>query len=161
MNCGYGEKLILYFYGEAAESLKADVEGHLAGCAVCRGELAALKAAESRLASSAAAPSASALEAVMCAARAAVSARRGFSFNWGEALLSGALASILAVGFVFTGRGAPADLAWNSRVDSGLDSVEYSMYQAQSEMASVSSDWEYKYSALEDEGLRAGIQDEG
>ena len=53
-----------------------------------------------------------------------------------------------------------ADLVWNSRVDSGLDSVEYSMYQAQSDMASVSSDWEYKYSALEDEGLWAGMQDE-
>ena len=161
MNCGYGEKLILYFYGEAVESLKADVEGHLSGCAVCRGELAALKAAESRLNLSAAGPSAAVLEAVMSAARAAVSGRRGFSFNWGEALLSGALASLMAVGFVFSGRGAPADLAWNSGVDSGLDSVEYSMYQAQSDMASVSSDWEYKYSALEDEGLRAGIQDEG
>lgn len=161
MNCGYGEKLILYFYGEAAGSLKAEVEGHLAGCAACRGELAALKAAENRLAASPALPSAAAVEAVMAAARAAVTVRRGFSFNWGEALLSGALASILAVGFVFSGRGAPADLAWNSRVDSGLDSVEYSVYQAQSDMASVSSDWEYKYSALEDEGLRAGIQDEG
>ena len=161
MNCGYGEKLILYFYGEAVESLQADVEGHLAGCAVCRGELAALKAAESRLDLGAAGPSASALEAVMSAAREAVSGRRGFSFNWGEALLSGALASLMAVGFIFSGRGAPADLAWNSGVDSGLDSVEYSMYQAQSDMASVSSDWEYKYSALEDEGLRAGIQDEG
>lgn len=161
MNCGYGEKLLLYFYGEAAESLKADVVVHLAGCAVCRGELAALKAAENHLAASAAEPPAYAVEAVMSAARAAVAGKHGFSFNWGEALLSGALASILAVGFVFSGRGAPADLAWNSRVDSGLDSVEYSMYQAQSDMASVSGDWDYKYSALEDEGLRAGIQDEG
>ena len=25
MNCGYGEKLILYFYGEADARLKADV----------------------------------------------------------------------------------------------------------------------------------------
>lgn len=161
MNCGYGEKLILYFYGEAAGSLKADVEGHLAGCAVCRGELAALKAAENRLSAQAAEPPAFAIEAVMRAARAAASGRRGFSFNWGEALLSGALASLMAVGFVFSGRGAPADLAWNGGVDSGLDSVEYSMSQAQSEMASVSSDWDYKYSALEDEGLRAGMQDEG
>ena len=74
--------------------------------------------------------------------------------------MSGALSSLMAVGFIFSGRGAPADLAWNSRVDSGLDSVEYLMYQAQSDMASVSGDWEYKYSALEDEGLRAGMQDE-
>ncbi len=160
MNCGYGEKLILYFYGEAVESLKADVEKHLSSCAPCRGGLAALKVAERRLSSSSAVPSASAIEAVLLAARAAVSGRRGFSFNWGEALLSGALASLMAVGFVFSGRGAPADLAWNGGVDSGLDSVEYAMYQTQTDMVSVSSDWDYKYSALEDEGLRAAMKDE-
>ncbi len=160
MNCGYGEKLILYFYGEAGEGLKAGVEKHLPVCAVCRGELAALKAAESRLSERAMEPSASVTAAVMAAARAAVSGRRGFSFSWGEALLSGALASLMAAGFFFSGR-APVDLAWNSRVDSGLDSVEYSVYQAQSDMASVSSDWEYKYSELEDESARAGMNAEG
>lgn len=153
MNCGYGEKLILYFYGEAGEGLKAGVEKHLAGCAVCRGELAALKAAEVRLSAGAPGPSSAALETVMLAARAAVS-RRGIFSYWGEALLSGALASLLAVGFIFSGRGAPADLAWNGGVDSGLDSVEYSIYQVQSDMASVSSDLEYNCSELEDEGLR-------
>ena len=160
MNCGYGEKLILYFYGEAAGELKTGVEKHLAVCAVCRGELAALKAAESRLSGSAAEPSASVVAAVMAAASEAVSGRRGFAFNWGELLLSGSLASLLAAGFVFSGRGAPADLAWNSGVDSGLDSVEYSVYQAQSDLSSVSSDWEYKYSELEDEGARAGLSAE-
>ncbi len=158
MNCGYGEKLILYFYGEAEGGLKAGVETHLAVCASCRAELAALRAAEGRLAENHPEPPASAIEAVMLAAREAVSGRRGFSLNWGEALLSGALASLLVVGFIFSGRGAPADLAWNSGVDSGLDSVEYSMYQAQSEQASVSGDWEYKYSELEDESFRAEEQ---
>ena len=42
MNCGYGEKLILYFYGEAGEAARAEVEGHLAACAACRAELSAL-----------------------------------------------------------------------------------------------------------------------
>lgn len=158
MNCGYGEKLILYFYGEAAGELKAGVEKHLASCAVCRGALAALRAAEGRLAERVSGPPASVTAAVMAAAREAASGRRGFSLNWGEALLSGALASLMGVGFVFSGRGAPADLAWNSGLDSGLDSVEYSMYQEQSEMASVSGDWEYKYSELEDETLMAGEQ---
>lgn len=158
MNCGYGEKLILYFYGEAVENLKADVEKHLVSCAACRGELAALKTAENRLAASPAEPSSSTIAAVMAAAREAVSGRRAFSLNWGEALLSGALASLLVAGFIFSGRGAPADLAWNSKVDSGLDSVEYSMYQEQSDMVSVSGDWEYKYSELEDESLLAEEQ---
>ena len=154
MNCGYGEKLILYFYGEAAESLKAGVEKHLAGCAECRGELAALMAAEERLSALSSGPSEASVAAVMRAARAAVSRGRGFSLNWGEALLSGALASLLAVVFAFSGRGASADLAWNSGLDSGLDSVEYSLYQAQSDLTSASGDWEYGCSALEDEGLR-------
>ncbi|MDO8806189.1 MAG: zf-HC2 domain-containing protein [Elusimicrobiota bacterium] len=153
MNCGYGEKLILYFYGEAAEDMRAGVKEHLAGCAACRGELAALKAAEGRLSGRAPGPSAATVEAVMLAARAAVSRGSVFSFNWGETLLSGALASLLVAGFIFSGSGVPADLAWNSGLDSGLDSVEYSMYQAKFDMASVSSDWEYKCSALEDESL--------
>ncbi|MBI4351108.1 MAG: hypothetical protein HY550_06695 [Elusimicrobia bacterium] len=155
MNCGYGEKLILCFYGEAGEELAAGVKKHLAGCAACRGELAALRAAEGRLAGSVCEPPARAVRAVMRAAREAAAGRRGFSLNWGEALLSGALASLLGAGFFFSGRGAPADLAWNSGLDSGLDSVEYSMYQAQSDLSSVSADWEYKYSELEDEALMA------
>lgn len=153
MNCGYGEKLILYFYGEAGEGLKAGVEAHLAGCAACRGELAALKAAEGRLSARASVPSAAAVEAVMRAARAAVSRGSIFSY-WGEALLSGALASLMVAGFIFSGRGAPADLAWSGGLDSGLDSVESSLYQAQSDMISVSNDWEYNCSDLEDESLR-------
>ena len=55
--------------------------------------------------------------------------------------------------FAFSGRGASADLAWNSALDSGLDSVEYSVYQA-SELT-ASTDWDYSFSALEDESLRA------
>jgi len=152
MNCGYGEKLMLYFYGEAGEVLKAEMENHLAGCSACREEFAALRTAERRLSEFAEGPSAGSIAVVMQAARAAVSRGRGFSFNWGEALLSGALASAVALVFAFSGGGAPSDLAWNSKLDSGLDSVEYSIYQAQSDMASVSGDWEYGYSAVEDAG---------
>ena len=155
MNCGYGEKIILYFYGEAA-GLAGPVEAHLEGCAECREQLAALKAAGAWLSAGTEGPSASSLETVMRAARAA--ARRGvlgFAFGWREAVMSGALAAVLAGVFAFSGRGASADLAWNSSVDSGLDSVEYSVYQAQSELTASSSDWDYNYSALEDESLRA------
>jgi anti-sigma factor RsiW len=153
MNCAYGEKLILYHYGEAGPGLAAEVEAHFAVCPSCAGELDALKAAESRLAAAAAGPSDETIFNIMRAARAAVAARRGFSFNWGEALLSGALASVLAFVFAFSGRTASADLAWNSGLDSKLDSVEYSVYQAQSDLTSVSGDWEYGLSALEDESL--------
>jgi len=153
MNCGYGEKLILYHYGEAGAKLAAEVEAHLAACASCRGELDALRAAESRLAAAVSGPSDGTIFNIMRAARTAAASRRGFSFKWGEALLSGALASALAFVFAFSGRTASADLAWNSGLDSKLDSVEYSVYQVQSDLTSVSGDWEYGLSALEDESL--------
>jgi anti-sigma factor RsiW len=156
MNCGYGEKIILYAYGEAGAALGAEVEGHLAACPACRSELAALRAADAGLAARVEEPAAAAVANVMRAARAAVASRRGFSFNWGEALLSGALASALAFVFAFSGRSVSAELAWNSGLDAGLDSVEYSFYQAQSDLNAPSGDWDYEYSSLEDENLNAG-----
>jgi len=169
MNCGYGEKLILYFYGEAAEAgeflknngeagaaLRAEVESHLAACADCRAELETLERVGAWLSERPGGPSRAAEAAVMAAARAQASHRRGFAFSWREALLSGALAAVMAGVFAVSGGSASADLAWNSGLDSKLDSVEYSVYQAQAEMSSASGDWEYSYSALEDEGLRAG-----
>lgn len=154
MNCGYGEKLVLYFYGEADAGLKASVEAHLAGCADCRGELAALGKAGAWLAARREEPSAHAVEVVMRAARAARS--RGFSFGWREAAFSGALAAVLAGVFAFGSRSAGTDLAWNSGLDAKLDSMEYSVYQEQSEMTAAQTDWDYRCSALEDEGLGAG-----
>jgi len=156
MNCGYGEKIILYLYGEAGEGLKAEVESHLPGCASCRAELAALRAAGASLEARAAEPPAYAVANVLRAARTAVAARRTFSFKWGEALLSGALASVMAFAFAFSGRGASADLAWNSGLDAGLDSVEYSVYQEESDLNASSGDWDYEYSSLEDENFSAG-----
>lgn len=155
MNCGYGEKTILYFYGEADAAMKASVESHLAGCAACRGELAALKGAAAWLDAGAAGPSERALGAVMAAARAAARGARGFTFGWREALFSGALAAVMAGVFAFSGRTAGAELAWNSGLDSKLDSVEESLYQVGSEMNSSAGDWDYSYSSLEDEHARA------
>lgn len=157
MNCEYGEKLILYFYGEAGEALREEVEGHLASCGSCRLSLSVLNKAAGRLSEAQAGPSAAAQAAVMVAARAQASRRRGFAFRWRPALLSGSLAAVMAGVFAFSGRGASADLAWNSGLDSKLDSVEYSVYQAQSDLAQASGDWEYNYSAVEDEGFRAQV----
>jgi anti-sigma factor RsiW len=151
MNCEFGEKLVLYLYGEAGGALSAEVEGHLTGCAACRGELAALKAAEAAVSVRADGPSPWVMAGIMREARAGRA--RGFSFKWGEALLSGALASALAFVFSFSGAGVSPDLAWNSGLDSRLDSMEYSVYQAQADMNSPSKDWEYGISALEDETL--------
>lgn len=153
MNCEYGEKLILYTYGEAGQGLAAEVEAHLPGCASCRAELAALRAADRALGAAPAEPSRGTILAVMRAARAAAGGRRGFRFSWGEALLSGALASAMAFVFAFSGRTASPDLAWNSGLDSRLDSVEYSVYQAQADAMSAQRDWEYRFSDLEDESL--------
>ncbi len=156
MNCGYGEKIILYFYGEADAAFKASVESHLAGCAACRGELGALRAAGAWLSAGAHVPSAASLATVMRAARAAARrGARGFMYTWREAVLSGALAAVLAVVFAFSGRPAGPELAWNGGVDARLDSVEYSLLQAQSEPAFNSGDWEYNYSVLEDANQKA------
>lgn len=156
MNCGYGEKLILYFYGEADARLKADVEAHVAGCAPCRGELAALSASGAYLAAAVTLPPEFAVEAVMRAARAAArGGRRGFTFSFREFLTAGALAALMAGLFAASGQPAGGDLKWTSSLDTDLDSAEYSMSQTQLEFNSVSADLDYKLGSLEDEGLGA------
>ena len=165
MTCGYGEKLILYFYGEAGPELKAGVEIHLKSCAFCRAGLAALSAAEAWLKAGAAQPSSAAVEAVMRQAphfspfgksagqaRSAAEENAGrFSFNMAQALSAVALTAVIAAMFTFSVRGVNPELAWNSGLDSGLDLVDYSIYQAQSEMDAYQADWEYNYGLLEAE----------
>ena len=157
MNCGYEEKLILYFYGEAGEAQRAEAESHLSACGTCRASLAALAKTGTWLAASQGGPSRGAEAAVMTAARAQAARRRGFAFKWRPALLSGALTAALAAVFAVSGRSASADLSWNGGVDSKLDSVEYSMYQAQADLTASAGDWEYGYGALEDEGARMDV----
>lgn len=151
MNCGYEEKLILYFYGEAGEALKAEVEDHLEACGACRATLSALGQTAAGLAAVQAAPSRTAELAVMTAARAQAAHRRGFAFSWRPAVFSMALSALMVFVFAFSGRDASADLAWNSGLDSGIDSVEYSVYQAQADLSAATGDWEYGVSAVEDE----------
>ena len=158
MNCGYGEKLILYFYGEAAGELKAGVESHLKTCAACRAELAALAAAEGWLKAGAAEPSGAAVAAVLRQAEALRGAGGFWRRNWAESLLAGALTAAMLAGFSLSPRGTSPGLAWNSGLDSGRDSVEDSLYRAQSDMSQlegdktgVQSDWDYTYGLLEAE----------
>lgn len=150
MNCGYGEKLILYFYGEAGAETASGVEAHLKTCAVCRDAFAALAAVEGLLKESAALPPASALEAVMRQARAAAAGARRPFFAWNrvETVFAGVMAVALMAVFALSPRGTSSELAWNSGLDSSLDSVEYSLYQAQSELTASSGDWEYSYDLL-------------
>ncbi len=156
MNCGYGEKLVLYFYGEADAGMRADFESHLLSCASCRGEIAALESAGRWLDSVSGEPSGAVLDAVLTGAGAPAAGRSGFFFRWGDALLAGAMAGVMAGIFAFSGLQPRADLAWNSGLDQGLDSVEYSLYQAQSGASQQSADWDYGYSALEDEVANCG-----
>jgi len=96
------------------------------------------------------------LNSQLRAARAAVpGGRRGFVFGFRELLAAGALAAVMAGLFAFSGQPTGADLKWTSSIDTELDSVEYSMSQAQSEFHSGSADLDYKLGALEDESLSA------
>jgi hypothetical protein len=150
MNCGYGEKLILYFYGEAGSELKAGVESHLKTCAACRAALSSLSGAEAWLTAATVRPPAAAVEAVMRQARETAVVKSGwFVPGWTEAVFAGALAAVMAGLFAFSPKGSNPELAWNSGLDSGLDAVEYSIYQAQSEMAAPQADWDYRYEMLE------------
>jgi len=155
MNCGYKEKIILYYYGEASAELKAGVESHLNNCPACRGELAALSAADTWLKTELNGPSTAVVAAVL---KQAVAVRHAgwFAFSaWPEGLLAGALAAVMALGFSLPAPGTSPGLAWNSGLDSGLDLVEYSLYQAQAETDVSQTDWEYTYGLLEAESRQA------
>ena len=151
MNCGYGEKLVLYFYGETAGELRAGIEAHLASCAACRAELKALEAAEGWLKAAAAEPPAASVAAVLAEARRAAKPAWFGLRGWRDAVLGGALAAALAAGFSLSNGGVPRDLAWNSGLDSGLDAVEYSLYSAQSDLYQAQGDLEYGLGLLEAE----------
>lgn len=156
MNCGYGEKLVLYFYGEADARLKAEVAAHLGNCAACREELAALAGVSRALSAPGPGPSSFSVDAVMRAARAeAFRSRRGFAFGLREAVSAFSLAAVLAVAFAFSGLPVSADLAWRSGLDEKLDSVEYLVYQAESEGDQGGAEWEYSYGLLEAESRQA------
>ncbi|HBA60856.1 MAG TPA: hypothetical protein DCZ92_08560 [Elusimicrobia bacterium] len=156
MNCEYGEKLILHFYGEAGDGLASEVEAHLKGCASCRDALAALAAAEALLSKETPLPSEAVLQAVMRQARAAAH-KPLFVWSWAETALAGAMAAAFLLVFAFAPQSASPDLAWNSGLDSGLDSVEYSMDQSRSELTASSGDWDYNYGVLsaEEQALSA------
>jgi len=151
MNCGYGEKLVLYFCGEAEGDLKAGVEAHLKACAACRAELRALEAADGWLRAGAAEPPARLVAAVLAEARRAATPSWFGLRGWREALLCGALAAAMAAGFSLSGVTEQRDLAWNSGLDSGLDAVEYSLYSAQSDLDQAQGDIEYGLGLLEAE----------
>ena len=153
MNCGYGEKIILYAYGEASADIKAGVEAHLKTCADCRGELAVLASAQGWLKAEAQGPSAAIVSAVL--KQAAVVDSPGWWGNWREVVLAGAFASVAAAGFSLSALAGSPGLAWNSGLDAGLDSVEYALYQEQSEVMAAQSDWDYSCDVLEAESQQA------
>ena len=114
MNCEYGEKLILHFYGEAGDGLASEVEAHLKGCASCRDalaaltvasdgegntDLAALAAAEALLSKETPLPSEAVLQAVMRQARAAAH-KPLFVWSWAETALAGAMAAAFLLVFL-------------------------------------------------------------
>ncbi|MBI4801304.1 MAG: zf-HC2 domain-containing protein [Elusimicrobia bacterium] len=149
MNCGYKEKIILYFYGELPERSAAGIKRHIDACASCAGELAVLKELTAQFEIFKPEPP------LLSAAGQAFAAREpGF---WETALagfkaaaLAGAFTAAFLLAFRFMGAHKSADAVWNNDINSNLDSIEYGIYSLEDDMLySPSADFDYSCAGIE------------
>lgn len=149
MNCGYKEKVLLYFYGELPEREAEGVKSHLGACASCAGDLAVLKGLTARFESFSP-------EAPRLSARALADAAREPGF-WETALAglrrtaaAGAFTAAFLLAFQLMGAHKGAQAVWGSDIDSNLDTIEYGIYSLEDDMLySSSADFEDNYDGLE------------
>ena len=145
MRCGYREKTILYFYGEAAEERVAEIKEHIGSCADCAAEMEVLGSlSESFGSSRIPVPVFDAGELIRAAARPSFAA--GF-FDWaGSAVVATVFTAAFLGAFLAVG-GANDRIAWTSP-DAALDAAESGIYNLSEEMAS-SADFDYEYADIE------------
>lgn len=149
MNCGYKEKVILYFYGELPEADAAGVKRHIGACASCAGDLAVLKGLAARFSGITHEPPRLSAAALVAAAR-----RPGF---WETALAplrsaapAGAWTAAFLLVFQFMGPHKCAQSVWTSDIDSGLDNIEYGIYSLEDDMLSSSAaDFDFRCAGIE------------
>ena len=151
MNCQYSEKILLYFYGEADEGLIKEIDAHLKNCVECRESLKVLGGVSQYLSSAKVEPDFSLTEGVVLEARRAEVSIKGQlrpsisgqektgGFDFGNILedvfvhwkkVSSALVfAVLLVGVFFNFGIKQDNFKWTSDIDSGLDNLEYAMYE--------------------------------
>lgn len=149
MNCGYKEKVILYFYGELPGADAAAVKKHIAACASCAGDLAVLKGLAARFDALAPEPPRLSAAALMDAAR-----EPGLWETVLASLRSAALAGAWTAAFLFAfqlmGPHKGAQAIWTSDIDSNLDNIEYGIYTLEDDMLSSSSgDFDFRCAGFE------------
>ena len=135
MNCDYSEKILLYFYGETDKAQTEEIKEHLNSCEECKKNLEVLSGVSNHLdASKAAAPDYLIEDIIRRSRKEEIP-----GFNIGDVLknirnhwkvaASGLVFAALMIGVFFPFGADKANLNWTSSIDSGLDSLEYSMYE--------------------------------
>lgn len=154
MNCGYKEKIMLYFYGELPGGA-AELEAHLAVCASCAADLAVLKSLSAGFSAFRPEPPVlrafELVQALPSKLRAEVPERSGtalFMAGFGRLILTGAAAAVFLLAFQALTPGG-GTVGWGE-LDARLDSVEYRIYRLQDDMAySSAADFDYGCADLE------------
>jgi len=145
MHCGYTEKTILYFYGEAAGERAREIKEHIGSCADCAAELEVLRSlSESFGSSRIRVPELCAGELVRAAARPSFAAS---FFDWAGRIAVAAAFTAAFLGAFLTIGGANNRIAWASP-DAALDAAESGIYNL-SEDISSSADFDYEYADIE------------
>lgn len=98
MSCEYEGKIILYKYGECADSDISDIRAHLAVCETCREELKALDLTETMLDSKTYSPKAETINSIVAAAQEYLSTEKYWKFSFKDMIVSFSL-SALMIGF--------------------------------------------------------------
>jgi predicted anti-sigma-YlaC factor YlaD len=148
MNCGYKEKIILYFYGELPSAAAAEVKAHAAACASCAEALSTLKSlSEDFDAFTPQAPALNAEELVL--APFADPPMERFWAGLGRSALACVFTALFLLMFQTAGF-RNGSSAWRTDIDSGLDLVEYDIYSLREDMSYLAvSDFDYKCVDLE------------
>jgi hypothetical protein len=137
MDCGCGEKTILFFYGELPDTYAAGLKAHLKTCPSCATDLAALEGLSAGFSAFKPAPPGLNAEELARAARGTTMAER-FMAGFVRAAAAGAFAVLFLLAFRAAG-GHGGTETWKTGIDSGLDGVEYRIYSLQEDLAGSSA----------------------
>ncbi|MCG2726752.1 MAG: hypothetical protein L6420_10990 [Elusimicrobia bacterium] len=168
MNCEYSEKILLYFYGETDNAQSKEIKNHLKTCSECKKNLEVLSGISKYLNTVKAEPPSHLIDGIIREARennpavSFVAPRFSAAKYWRGKLCerlenifihwkktaSALVFAALIIGIFFNFGIDKNNFKWISDIDSELDSLEYSMYEAQNSFlggyAESVEDFEYE-----------------